>query len=533
MASHILNNGFLKQIGEPTNSLANLSRFITRSNNKKGDPSKTKDVSYSVESLVQSVISLISNNPITEFHLMPNFNFGYFYPSTGWVAKLDRKLIFSHDFLMGEEFFRCISIVEINKAIEDHEFFRRICLTCIPTKASDQNCIGMQDNDGSGWTPVFSPRGNALGYFTFKDHDDATNESVERHFLICDNSLPDYTLNLFQNYLIKEGYRNSKLASSNINDPNDNPSTVEDIISDFSRLGTLRSCAYEQNRRLLAILISCLQNQGIHALHTSIENHVPRHLPHEDSFPTDEPYRPGRTKKPLDGEASDSAKLLTQTLDNWPPGAPIYPFSVDPATDYPIGRRINKLYEVAQGNNGEAIEAQSALNALEKSHPWFRFIRKPETLTPLVETMYNTFERELDGSIVWRSNNTSCQNPKGVIKKNPLSMGYTVINPSFCISQTNQPWVIREHLNSHPVIDPYEPDETKHISDELLKKFFSRESPPNQLKGSFLRDNELENDPRIRSVLYPVNLVKIQMEPKFVFLSSGWQSKPQFEIQST
>jgi hypothetical protein len=528
MASHTLNNGFIKQIGERTNSLDNLSRFVIRSQNKKGDPSKSKDVSYSVESMRQSLLSLISNNPIIEFHLMPNFNFGYYYPPTGWVAKLDRQLNFSHDLLMSEEFFRCITIVEINKAIENTDFFKEICYFCIPTKTNTENYIGFRDNPGSGWTPIFAPRGNALGYFTFKDHDDDANEGVERHFLICDNSLPDHTLNLIQNYLIQEGISNLRLLNSNISDGTTQPKTVEEIISDSSYLGTFRDCAYEQNRRLLTILLAALEPSGIFPVKTALEKHLNRIPPHEDSYPTDEHYRHAKSNMKI-SDPRQAHQQLIDTLDRWPKGAPLYPFNVDPISGFPVGTYLDELYKVIDDQSESAFEVQSTLSSIQKTYPWFRFIREPLTFLPLIETMYNTFERQIDGSIIWRNNNADCQNPKGVIKKAPLSHGYIVINPSFCISHSSKPWEIREHLNSHPVIDPFEPDENKTVSEELLKKFFARENPPNQLKGSFLRDNELDNDTNIRAVLYPIDLIKIQMEPKLVYLSSGWQAKPCFE----
>lgn len=522
-----LNNGFFKQIGEPTNSLANLGRFLIRSNTKKGDPSKSKDISYSIESLEQALISLFQHNPIMEFHLMPNFNFGYLYPPTGWVAKLDRAALFTHDLLMGEEFFRTITIVEINKAPPDLPYLRDLCLRSIPLKAPDSNTIGFRDNSGSGWTPILAPRGNALGYFTFKDHDETTNEGVERHLLLCDNSLPDETLNQIQNHLMMEGLKSQQSLLTNL--PSDDPpKTVEEVFSPSGRLSTLKEAAKEQNRRLLSILLRALQHQDVRPVGSSLEPHFERMPPHEDSLPTNEPYRANRLNHDTPNNQVELEELLTDSLRRWPKGAPIYPFSTDLESGFPLGTYLDGLHKLLGTDKG--LGAQHQLAEIKEHHPWFEFIRQPLTISPLVETTYNTFDHLLDQNIVWRSNNADCQSPRGLIKKCPLSNGYLVINPSFCLNSPRQPWEIREHLNSHPVLDPFEPDEQKPINEDLLKKFFSTTEPPKQLKGSFQRDTELDNNPVIRSILYPVDLHRIQIEPKFVFLSPGVQSKPQFEV---
>lgn len=520
----------VRQVGE-VGPYDNVEKYIRRKVAKRGDPSTAfQDNTYNIRNLMEGLRGSLHVTAPLEFHIMPNYHWGYNRPSTGWAMKLRAETDFNHDMLMAEEFFRVMTLVEIEKPVDPGRF-QEVCRMCIPVDDGRYDTISWGDNDGSGWTPVLAERGAALAYLVAKWYDKDQGEQKDRHFLMCDSGLTDTTIHMLQNDLIEKGnemYEKRLSPNSGFAQGARVWTNQEVFLAPDSRLSQMRECSREQNVRLLCILMRGL---GIVPLRDMICTHQERERRFADSRPTNEAYRPSR----LRAEASDKliSSNLARMLELWPRGAPIYPFSIIKldGKEYPLGDAVRRMAESANSDGPNAVAAQANLLKMEQKFN-FKFISHPETFVPNIETVYNDFERTFDGNIIWRSNNARVSHPDGVIKKCALSMGYEVINSRLFFPESVREWT-NQHLDSFPVIDPFESDEGKVVQEDLLAKFKSIETTtavPSQLKGSYFQDIM---SPQVQNILAPPAYVEypvIRLEPVVAFLSSGVQSQPRFEL---
>lgn len=503
----------------------NLERYVRRSASRKGGDG-FKDEAYGVEVLMSGLEGMVRGASPLEFHIMPNFNFGWLRPSTGWAVKLSKTAQFNCDLFRAEEFFRCVTLVEI--ATEpDFERFREICLKCIPTEKSEARVLDFKDNEGSGWTPLLVKRGGAIRYMRAKQHLDDVREEKDRHFLLCDGGLPDEALDYIQEFMREASARNARLTEEvDIARGVDAGGILTNealFSSEELRLEQFRDCAKEQNVRLLGIV---LRGLGMEPLYSKLEPRLETPKPFADSRPTNEDYAAIERAEKGGTEKKGVAATIADALKQWPRGAPIYPFSVEKKSGFPLGDHIYRLYLKTFEQNKEGLMSKQVFDALMETEELL-FIPAPESFLPDCVMCYNDFEILYNGDIVYRSMCADVKNRSGLLKKYALTKGFDLINSPVAGKDLAKEWR-NNHLDSFPVVEPFESDPNKVLGEDMKRRFFAHEDPPNQLKGFYHQEVATE---AAKDSLGVLGMHHLRLEPIFTFLSKGVPSEPGFEIE--